>query len=110
MAIDLSPVLNAELTVLGYPPSAAAPVAVTALEGKILTLSGAPALAPGQLVKVREADRLWLGELIECHPGGLAVVQVVHSLRNVDQLSRLAARFYGKPQSTPASSGTAKVS
>jgi hypothetical protein len=109
MATDLPPALKAELTSFGESP-VASPVTLTALTGKLLTLDGAPLLATGSAVKVREGDRLWLGEVIECRPNGFAVVEIVHYLKNVQDLSTLAERFYGRRGSEIAPSSTATVS
>jgi hypothetical protein len=85
----------AELTCLGETPFSAS-VAIVSLESNRLTLDSAPHLVPGALVKVRHEDSLWLGKVFESSSSGTAVIQVVHSLKHLQELSRLADRFRGR--------------
>jgi hypothetical protein len=85
----------AELTCLGETPFSAS-VAILSLESNRLTISCAPHLVPGSLVKVRREDSLWLGEVFESSALGTAVIQVVHSLKHLRELSSLADRFMGR--------------
>ncbi len=95
MAGDLLPEITAELTVLGETP-AIAQVGLVSVDDGCLTLSNVPRLATGAIVKVRQDDRLWLGEAIDLRADGTAVIRVVHSLDHLRELSDLADRFLGK--------------
>ena len=94
--------MNALLWVLGDSPSASEPVSISSFPVSIssfddtsLTITNAPALPLRAPVKVTEGDRLWLGEVVEYHPNGVAVIHVLHLLNNLTELSRLSARFTG---------------
>jgi hypothetical protein len=94
--------VSAVLFILSDPPSRGVPVSISPLDEDRLKVSGAPALPLSSAVKVIEGDRLWLGEVIECHPDGVAIVQVSHSLNNLTELTRLSDRFTGRVSNTKA--------
>ena len=58
-------------------------------------------LSPNQIVagapvKLETVDRLWLGHVVECRPRGTGwgtVLRIAHSLKNLPELLKLAARF-----------------
>ena len=95
MAGDLLPAVTAELTVLGETP-ASAQVGLVSVDDGSLALSGVSGIALGAMVKVRQTDRLWLGEAVDLRADGTAVIRVIHSLDNLRELSGLADRFLGK--------------
>jgi hypothetical protein len=92
---DLSSQVSSALFILSDPPSRGFPISVSLLENDRLKITGAPSLSLGSPVKVLETDRLWLGEIVECHPDGAAIVHISHSLTNLAELTRLAERFTG---------------
>ena len=95
MAGNFSTAVMAELTTLGENPVNFS-ISIVSLELDRLTISGAPHLAPGALVKVRQEDNMWLGEVVESSASGTAAIQVVHSLKHLGELFRLADHFMGK--------------
>lgn len=96
MVRDLSSEIDATLYVLGETPTHGVAVAIAWLDDNRLEIKNAPALILGSPVKVIEGDCLWLGEVIECHAGGLATIQIIHLLKNISELERLADRFTGR--------------
>jgi len=63
--------------------------------GRLLFLSPNQIVA-GAPVKLETVDHLWLGHVVECRPQGTewrTVVQIAHSLTNLPELLKLAARF-----------------
>jgi hypothetical protein len=88
--------MNAELSILGDSPSPRVPVSIVSSDDSRLKITKAPPLQLGAPVKVHYDDFLWLGEVVECHPDGAAVIQVLHCLNNLAELSRLADRFTGR--------------
>jgi hypothetical protein len=98
---DLPPQVSAVLFILSEPPSRGLPVSISDMDEDRLKIAGAPVLPLGCAVKILETDRLWLGEIIECHPDGVAMIQVSHSLKNLTELTRLADRFTGRASTRP---------
>jgi hypothetical protein len=98
---DLPSQVSAVLFILSDPPSRGLPVSISPMDKGRLKIAGAPLLPLGCAVKVIESDRLWLGEVIECHPDGVAIIEVSHSLKNLTELTRLADRFTGKEAVQP---------
>jgi hypothetical protein len=92
---DLPSQITAALFLLGETHSAVAPVSITRLNDSQLEIMDAPQLALGCPVKVLQEDCLWLGEVIACRPDGSATIRIVHLLRNISELRRLADRFTG---------------
>jgi hypothetical protein len=88
--------VSAVLFILSDPPSRGLAVSISSLDEGRLKIAGAVALPLGSAVKIIEGDHLWLGEVIECHPEGVAVIQVSHSLDNITELTRLAGQFTGR--------------
>jgi len=109
MAGHFSPAVMAELTSLGEAPLSCR-VSVVSLEFNRLTISSAPVLIPGTPVSVRQDDGLWLGEVVESTSAGVAVIQVVHSLSHLGELSRLADRFLGRLPQDRAALASPKLS
>jgi hypothetical protein len=101
--------VTAELTILGA-QAVVQNVGIAAVEAERVVLSNAPLLPLGALIRLREGQRLWLGEVTECHPGASAVIRVAHYLDGVDELSELADRFLGKRSSESASVETVTLS
>jgi hypothetical protein len=93
--------VTAELTILSDPPAVFS-VTIGAAGPDRVVLSNAPLLPLAALVKLREGQRLWLGDIAECHPGAHLVIHVVNYLEGVDELSALADRFLGKRASERA--------
>jgi hypothetical protein len=93
---DFSSEVDAILYVLGETHTPGVAVSIAWQDDNLLEMKNAPALVLGSPVKVVKADCLWLGEVIECHPDGLATIQIVHLLKNVAELQRLADRFTGR--------------
>ena len=63
--------------------------------GRLLFLSPNQIVA-GAPVKLETVDHLWLGHVVECRPQGTGwrtVVRIAHSLTNLPELLKLAARF-----------------
>lgn len=63
--------------------------------GRLLFLSPNQIVA-GAPVKLETVDHLWLGHVVECRPQGTewrTVVRIAHSLTNLPELLKLAARF-----------------
>ena len=63
--------------------------------GRLLFLSPNQIVA-GAPVKLETVDHLWLGHVVECRPQGTGwrtVVRIAHSLKNLPELLKLAARF-----------------
>jgi hypothetical protein len=85
----------AELTCLGERPFSAS-VAILSWESNRLTIQCAFHLVPGALVKVSKEDSLWLGEVLQSSASGTVVIQVVHSLKHLRELSLLADRFMAR--------------
>jgi hypothetical protein len=100
---------NALLTTLGENP-VTWDVTIAEIETRRVTLANAPELPLGSPVKLRYLDCLWLGEVIECHPGSAAAIEVVHSLNNIEELAHLAELFLGKREAEPVHSWTATLS
>jgi hypothetical protein len=88
--------VKAVLTVLGETPSAGYFVSITSFDGGSLAIANAPVLTLGSPVKVLDDDCLWLGEVTESHPDGVALIEVSHSLSHPSELSLLAERFTGR--------------
>jgi hypothetical protein len=88
--------VSAELSILGDSPSRGVPVSITTAGDSFLKIANAPPLPLGATVKVLDDDCLWLGRVIECRPNGTATVQVLHSLNNLTELTRLAELFTGR--------------
>ncbi len=89
--------MKAALTVLEESRiSPEVPVSISSLENGFLLISGAPRIPTGAPVKVLQDERLWLGEVAESRPDGETVIQVIHSLNNLTELSRLFDRFNGR--------------
>ncbi len=83
----------AVLFVLGDPPKAEVPVSIVSFEGNSVMIGNAPRLPLCAPVKLIEGDRLWLGEVIACHPDGIALIEIQHSVNSLSSLSLLASRF-----------------
>ncbi len=71
-------------------------VGVVEVTPEQMRLSGTPVLPLGSPVKIFQDPQLWLGEVIECSPESTLVVKLIHSLADVQELTRLAERFLGK--------------
>jgi hypothetical protein len=93
--------VSAVLFILSDPSSRGSAVSISPLDEGRLKVTGATAVPLGSAVKIIEGDRLWLGEAIECHPEGVAIIQVSHSLNNLSELTRLADRFTGRVAAQP---------
>jgi hypothetical protein len=98
---DLPSQVSAVLFILSDPPSRGLSVSILPTDEGRLKIAGAPVLPLGCAVKVLESDRLWLGETIECHPDGVAIIQILHSLNNLAELTRLADQFTGRAPTRP---------
>jgi hypothetical protein len=101
--------VSAELSILGDPPSRGVPVSITAAGDSFLRIANAPPLPLNTPVKVLDDDCLWLGRVIECRPDGTAMVQILHSLNNLTELTRLAELFTGRVTNRVADGPPAKV-
>ena len=95
MVRDLPYQVSAVLSILGDSRSRGVHVSISTINGNYLKITGAPSLALGSAVKILEDNRLWLGDVIECHSDGVAVISVLHRLNNLRELTRLAEVFAG---------------
>jgi hypothetical protein len=88
--------VSAVVTVLGEKPIPGQTVSILSDSDDGLTIEGAVAIRLGSPVKVVQNDRLWLGEVIESHPGGATRIKVSHMLDNLADLERLADHFLSR--------------
>jgi hypothetical protein len=88
--------VSAVVTVLGEKPIPGQTVSILSDSDDGLTIEGAAAIPLGSPVKVVQNDLLWLGEVIEAHPGGVTRIKVFHTLENLGELERIADHFLGR--------------
>ncbi len=85
--------MNAQLTILCHPATAARPVTISSSGEHSVSLEGAPLMKLSTPVKILQEDRLLLGLVMASRANGSAMIKVIHVLNNLSELARLAGQF-----------------